>query len=500
VGEEVPEQRFSSEDRERYREKVKRCLAALRAMLEEDRFETGRDRIGLELEIYLVDRSGTPMMVNDALLERIESEDFQTELGQFNIEFNLPPRELVGTVHTELETELRKMLNHALEQAGSLDARMIIVGILPTLTDLHVTRENLSRNPRYTMLNDSILRMRGEDLRIEIEGTERLATRANSIMMEAASTSMQLHLQVDPEDFPRFWNAAQAISAPQIAVGSNSPFFLGKQLWHETRIALFEQGVDTRPEELRAQGVRPRVWFGERWINSVMDLYEENVSYFPSLLPMLSDEDPLAVLSRGEIPALKEMSLHNGTIWRWNRAVYGSGVETGSDRPHLRVENRVLPAGPTVADAIANTAFYYGLVRAIADQEPPISARMSFEVASENFFSAAREGMDAQLFWPDVGPIAADELVLEHLLPLAHTGLDRWGVDTGDRDRYLGIVEDRCRRRQTGSTWQVQVARHLYDERGLDRDGALLEMTRRYIQHMHANEPVHTWPAPSAAS
>jgi hypothetical protein len=499
VGEEVRQHAFTREDRQRYREKVKRCIDALRRMLDEGRFETGRTRIGLELEIYLVDRSGTPMMVNEEVLTRIESEDFQTELGQFNIEFNLPPRDLVTTVHREMESGLRKILNHALESAEQLDARMIIVGILPTLKDLHVTRENLSRNPRYHLLNDQILAMRGEDLRIEIEGTERLATTANSIMMEAASTSMQLHLQVDPDDFARYWNAAQAISAPQLAVGCNSPFFLGKELWRETRIALFEQSIDTRPEELQAQGVRPRVWFGERWISSVMDLFEENVSYFPALLPELDDEDPIATLDRGDVPRLREMTLHNGTIYRWNRAVYGSGSETGTEVPHLRVENRVLPAGPTVIDEIANAAFYYGLVRAVADLDPPLPQRLSFSAATENFFAAARDGLESTLYWPGIGPLPASELVLDHLLPLAEDGLRAWEVDPDDRDRYLGTIEARCRTGQTGATWQVRVARHLHDVEGLDRDDALLEMTRRYIDHMHANEPVHTWPLPNGS-
>ncbi len=492
MGEDVQPRDFTREDRQRYREKVKRCLDALRHMLDEEMFETGRQRVGLELEIYLVDRQGTPMMLNDEILARIESDDWQTELAQFNIEFNLPPRDLVGGTLSEMERELRKILNHALEEAEQLDARMLIVGILPTLRDLHVTRENLSKNPRYHLLNDQILQMRGEDLRIEIEGSERLVTMSNSITMEAASTSMQLHLQVDPDDFARYWNAAQAIAAAQLAVGANSPFFLGKQLWHETRIALFEQSIDTRTEELQAQGVRPRVWFGERWIDGVIDLFDENVRYFPSLLPIIEPEDPFEQLEQGRIPRMKELTLHNGTIYRWNRPVYGPGLQVDVDRPHLRLENRVLPAGPTVVDEIANAAFFYGLLRAVADGDP-IRQQLSFSAANENFFAAAREGLDSQLYWPIVGPGPADELVLEHLLPMAYEGLDAWGLDPDDRDRFLGMIEQRCIRHRTGAAWQIEVANALYDA-GNDRSSALLEMTRRYLQHMHSNEPVHTWP------
>jgi hypothetical protein len=495
VGEEVAaDRRFSDEDRQRYREKVERCIDALRRMLDEELFETGRDRVGLELEIYLVDRSGTPMMVNDDVLSAMESEDFQTELGQFNIEFNLRPHELEGKVLTELHEELKTSLDHAIQTAQSLDARIVIVGILPTLQDLHVTRENLSRNPRYHLLNEEILAARGEQLRITIEGSERLAVGANSIMMESASTSMQLHLQVDPDDFARYWNAAQAISAPQLAVGCNSPFFLGKELWRETRIALFEQSIDTRPRELQEQGVRPRVWFGERWVDGPLDLFDETVRYFPPLLPILDDEDPLEVLEGGGVPSLPELALLNGTVYRWNRPVYGPGEE----RPNLRVENRVLPAGPTVVDAIANAAFYYGLVHAIADQEPPVRERLSFSAATENFFAAAKDGIDTQLHWPELGIVAATDLVLEHLLPLAAEGLDRWNVDAGDRDTYLGIIEERCRRHRTGATWQARTFRKLYEDGGLEREEALLEMTRLYISNMRTNEPVHTWPLPGA--
>lgn len=489
MGQEVEARDFTREDRQRYREKVKRCLDALRAMLEGDRFETGRDILGLELEIYLVDRSGTPMMINDEVLKRIESADYQTELAQFNIEFNLAPHRIVGAVFRELEEELRTSLNHAQRRAGELDARMVIVGILPTLKDLHIAVENLSRNPRYALLNEQILAARGEDLRIEIEGHEKLTTWANSIMMESASTSMQLHLQVDPDDFARYWNAAQAISPLQLAVGCNSPFFLGKELWRETRIALFEQSIDTRTEELAAQGVRPRVWFGERWIDSVLDLFEENVRYFPSLLPLIEDEDPLEVLERGDVPHLGELVLHNGTIYRWNRPIYA--VARG--KPHLRVENRVLPAGPTVTDAIANTAFYYGLLRSVADLDPPVTTRVSFSATLENFFSAARDGIEAQLYWPTTGAAPASELVLRHLLPLADEGLQRWGIDRSDRDRYLSIIEGRCRGLRTGASWQVEVFRRLHDEDGLPRDDALLEMTRRYLEHMNADIPVHEW-------
>ena len=236
---------------------------------------------------------------------------------------------------------------------------------------------------------------------------------------------MQLHLQVDPADFAVHWNAAQSIAGIQLALGANSPFFFGKELWRETRIPLFEQATDTRSEELRAQGVRPRVWFGERWITSIFDLFEENVRYFSALLPVCEAEDPVAMLERGDIPRLQELRLHNGTIYRWNRPIY----DVVRGRPHLRVENRVLPAGPTVVDILANAAFYYGLIRVLVEQERPIWSQMSFATAEENFHAGAREGIDARVYWPGVGEVPVAELVLRRLLPMAQEGLDRWGID-----------------------------------------------------------------------
>jgi hypothetical protein len=301
-------------------------------------------------------------------------------------------------------------------------------------------------------------------------------------------------VQTSPEQFAAYWNASQAISSVQLAVGANSPYCLGKELWRETRIPLFEQAADTRSEELKSQGVRPRVWFGERWINSVFDLFEENVRYFPALLPITSDEDPVAMLEAGETPQLAELRLHNGTIYRWNRPVYditptaGTG---GSERtPHLRVENRVLPAGPTVADLIANAAFYFGLVRHLAESDRPLWSQMSFQAAEENFETAAEDGIDATLYWPALGEVKATELVLRRLLPMAHAGLESWGVEAADRDRLLGIIEQRCLTGVNGASWFVD---RMHRRAGGDRYDALRATLLEYRERMHTNEPVHTW-------
>ncbi len=491
MGRDIQAVTISGEDRRKYRDKVQRSLDVFARMLREQLFEADPAQVGVEIELNLVDAAGCPSMRNAAVLDAIADPAWATELGQFNLEINVPPRPLAGDTVAELETEIRASLNAGDSKARRTGSRLLMIGILPTLGEEDMHEGTLSANERYKVLNEQIFAARGEDLRIHIEGAEQLLTHAGSITPEAACTSVQLHVQVSPEAFASYWNAAQAIAGAQVALAANSPYLFGRELWQETRITLFEQATDTRPDELKHQGVRPRVWFGERWITSVFDLFEENLRYFPALLPICEDEDPLAVLEGGTCPELAEMSLHNGTIYRWNRPVYAAVA----GRPHLRVENRVLPAGPTVADVVANAAFYYGLVRAVAEGQRPVWTQMSFATAAENLREAARSGLDARLYWPGLGEVPAPELVLRRLLPLARAGLSRWGVSPAHADRLLGIIQQRCLTGQTGASWQVATVRAL-TARGADRPEALRLMTQRYIEHMHSNEPVHTWPLP----
>ena len=492
MGRDIEVTEFTREDRTKYREKVKANLRVLRDLVDAGRFETGRRSLGIELELYVTDLDGHAAPINAKLLEQIRSPEFVTELAQFNIEFDIQPRRLADHVFAEVEQDLRDSLNYAWAKAEDLDARVMIIGILPTLTDFDVTEQNLSANPRYKALNDSILNQRGEDILIRIEGDETLETTANSILFEAACTSMQLHLQVDPNDFATYWNAAQVVSAPLVAVAANSPFFLGKQLHHETRIALFEQSTDTRTEELREQGVRPRVWFGEKWLTEgLFELFDENVRYYNALLPICEDEDPEAVLRAGDVPHLPELTLHNGTIYRWNRPVY----EVRKGRPHMRVENRVLPAGPSVPDSVANAVFYYGMLAGVVSSTPHLWEQMSFEAARDNFFAAARNGLNAKLYWPRISrEVPVSELIIKHLLPLAREGLVSWGVNADDVDHYLDIIEQRALTGQNGADWQIRTWHKLIDEEDFDRPHAAREMVLRYQQLSFAGQPVHTWP------
>ncbi len=489
MGEEVDLQEFSRADRTRHREKVRRCLDVFARMLRESRFDIENPMTGMEIEFNLVDDDGHPALKGMEVLEAIADPAFQTELAQFNLEINVPPRRLGARGVSGFEDDLRSSLNQAETRSNEVDAHMVMIGILPTLEDGHLGPAQISPNPRYKLLSDQILAARGEDLVIDIQGAERLRTTSESIMPEAACTSTQLHTQVSPDNFAAYWNASQAISGIQLAVGANSPYLLGRQLWHETRIPLFEQATETRSEELKEQGVRPRVWFGERWITSIFDLFEENVRYFPALLPITDDEDPLEVLQDGGTPALSELKLHNGTIYRWNRPVYDvvDGV------PHLRVENRVLAAGPSVIDTMANAAFYFGLVRTLAEDDRPLWSQMSFSAAEENFHVAAQHGIDARVYWPGVGEVDATELVLRRLLPMADAGLQQWGVEADERDRLLSIIEQRCVLRRNGASWFIERVQAREAE-GSDRAEALRTTLLTYRELMHANEPVHTWP------
>ncbi|MGC5028615.1 glutamate--cysteine ligase [Micromonospora sp. DT229] len=492
MGEEVGVQTFSRQDRARYRDKVRRCLDVFAEMLRESRFDIDRPMTGLEIELNLLDDDSMPAMRNADVLRAIADPAFQTELGQFNIEINVTPRHLAGTGTVEFEQHLRDTLNAADQRARTVGAHLVMIGILPTVLPEHLTAAALSANPRYALLNEQIFAARGEDLRIAINGVERLAVTADTITPEAACTSTQFHVQVGPDQFADYWNAAQAIAGVQVALGANSPLFFGRELWRETRIPLFQQATDTRAEEIKTQGVRPRVWFGERWITSVFDLFEENVRYFPALLPVCEEEDPAATLAAGGVPALSELRLHNGTVYRWNRPVY----DVFRGRPHLRVENRVLPAGPTVLDTVANGAFYFGLIRALAEADRPLWSQMSFSAAEENFNTCARHGIDAHVFWPGLGYLPVTELVLRRLLPLAQYGLDRWGLDPDERDRLLGIIEQRCLTGRNGATWQIATLHRLESTDRLDRPTALREVVRHYVDLMHTNHPVHEWPIP----
>lgn len=496
MGQEVSSSDFSREQRLSFRQKVLADLDVFERMLESSRFDFTRPQMGLEIELNLVDEDQNPMLNNREVLEELGEGDFQTEVGRYNIEMNVPPRPMAGDQAVRLE----RWLSHSLRQAGDAarvhGARVAAVGILPTLSDELFTGPWLSDGVRYQALNDLLLRERGEGFEVDIKGPtgESYSGYYDTIGPLSGCTSVQLHQQVTPQDFPVYWNAASAISGLQIAIGANSPYLFGRRLWAETRVPLFTQMVDTRSVELKYQGVRPRAYFGRAWITSIFDLFEENVNCFPALLPEASQDDPVSVYEAGGVPELRDLKLHNGTVWRWNRPIY----DTSQGVPHLRVENRVLPAGPSVVDMVANACFYYGLLESFTSSGRPLWTKMPFADADKNFIEASMRGIDARLQWPGLGRIDAVDLIGDHLLEAADDGLAALGLRREVRQHYLSVIEGRCRTRTNGASWQVAVT-EAYEAAGYSRGEALREMFSHYMEYTEDNLPVHTWEVPTIA-
>ena len=435
MGTEVDLQEFSRADRTRYREKVRRCLDVFARMLRESRLRhRGPDDRAWRSSSTSSTTRADPALKSTEALEAIANPSFQTELAQFNLEINVLPRRLGSRGVSGFEDDLRSSLNDAESKANEVHAHMVMIGILPTLEDGHLSPSNVSPNPRYKLLSDQILAARGEDLVIDIQGTERLRTTSDSIMPEAACTSTQLHTQVSPDNFAAYWNASQAISGIQLAIGANSPYLLGKQLWRETRIPLFEQATDTRSEELKEQGVRPRVWFGERWINSIFDLFEENVRYFPALLPITDDEDPLAgargrrhpVALRAEAAQRHDLPLEPAGLRRRSTACRTCGSRTACSPPDRPSSTR-WPTPPSTSGWCARWPRTTGRCGRRCRSRRPRRTSTSRPSTASTRASTGRASARC----------GATELVLRRLLPMAHAGLERWGVEPDEADRLL---------------------------------------------------------------
>ncbi|MCF4006736.1 glutamate-cysteine ligase family protein [Corynebacterium uropygiale] len=497
MGDAVSTERYSPLQRTRYRERLAEDLETFDRHLQRAEFDDAGS-IGLELELNLIDSAGQPAAVGPRVLESLSGDDeFQSEIGAFNVELNHPVVDMRGDGLERMERGVAARIERVREAAAQHGARPVMIGTLPTLTsDFLESEEWMTPENRYRALNNAIMESRGELVRIDLADREHLHREFHDIAPEASCTSMQLHLQVSPYDFAAAWNASQAAAASQVALSANSPLFLGHQLWHESRIPVFTQSIDTRTAELQNQGVRPRVWFGERWITSVFDLFEENVRYFSPLLPESREASGTPVV-QGGTPALHYLNLHNGTVWRWNRPIYAPAPRSSEGPAHLRVENRLLPAAPSVLDAIADAAYYYGLVHDLIRDTRPVWSRLGFAEAEHNFTSAARAGIHARLAWPTLGRVDAADLILDYLLPRARRGLEYLEVDRPLIDRYLGVIAERARLRSNGATWQLRTLRSLVPLNSLpqspERSAALAELVERYVALQATGEPVHTW-------
>jgi len=464
-------------------------LKALEHMMEESWFNETPLHIGAEQEICLVDPHMKPKPIAQKVLERIGHHDFTTELAKFNIECNLLPLEFTKTCFSDLEKSLHDAFQELKDIREEMEFETVITGILPTLRKSDMELGNLTPLKRYKALVNAIKKMRGRYYELRIRGIDELNIKHDSAMLEAANTSFQVHLQVAPHDFVKQYNISMAIAAPVLAIASNSPFLFGKRLWSETRIALFQQSVDTRVigEHLRDRS--PRVTFGHHWLEkSILEIYKEDIVRFKTMLMSDPEEDVMQQLEAGKTPELRALTTHNSTVYRWNRPCYGISP---NGKPHLRIENRVLPAGPSVVDEVANAAFWLGLMVGFHKEYDDITQKMHFDDARSNFVASAFSGHDTELTWIKGKKISVSELIKKELLPLAKEGLRQRKVKKEDIEKYLGIIEERNATRHTGANWILNSYTNL--SKGVMTEARSSTITAAMVKHQKTGKPVHEW-------
>ncbi len=465
-------------------------LQGLERLIEAGQLETGIRRIGAEQEMFLIDASKQPAPIAMELLERLSGDErLTTELARFNLEANLTPLVFGGNCLRRMEDELRELLVKVDRAAAEIDAGVALTGILPTLRMSHLTLENMTPNPRYMELNRATSALRDKDFHIVIKGLDEIDFTHDNVMLESANTSFQIHFQVGPEEFAALYNLAQAISAPVLAAAVNSPLLFGQRLWNETRVALFQRSVDVRSSTHKRRASPARVSFGDAWINeSILEIYKDDIARHRIMLSTGDlDEDPMKVIAEGGLPELRALRMHTSTVWRWNRACYG----VADGKAHLRIENRVLPSGPTVIDEVSNAAFFYGLMASFADEYPRIDHIMAFDDAKNNFFAAARHGLNAQFNWIKGRTFTARDLIVNELLPVARRGLETHGIDAADIDRYLRVIEERVESQQTGAAWALRSMATMDDA---PIDVCMRSITSAINKNQKTGLPVHRWP------
>jgi len=489
----------TTESRTKFARHLLQDVQALEYMLKHQWFETETIRIGAEQEMCLVDKKTLkPTPKNIQVLNRLKQFPWATtEIARFNLECNLSPQEFTGHALRLMETENRAQLSQVAESAKKSDALVVLTGILPTLRKFDLSLDNLTPKPRYRALIEAIQAQakssKGFELRLT--GIDELFISHESPLMEACNTSYQVHLQVTPDTFAPLYNIAQAITGPILAISANSPLVFGKRLWHESRIALFQQALDVRTTHDHMRQPEPRVSFGTNWLNdSIMEIYKEDISRFRVLLGSEVEENSLETVGRKEIPKLKALQVHNGTVYRWNRPCYGI---SDNGMPHLRIENRVIPAGPTVLDQVANSAFWLGTMIGMANKFKDVREHMSFADAKDNFVKAAQFGVDTEFTWFNNEKMGCCDLIVNKLLPIAREGLRSRGIVEEDIERYLGVIEARAKAHQNGARWLLQSYTKLNSE--VNQDEGLTVITSAMIKNQMSQKPVHTWELPDAA-
>ncbi len=472
-------------------------ITAFDYMIKNDWFESDVVRIGAEQEMCMVDKNNCkPAPIAMEVLEQMTEYPWaETELAKFNIETNFIPRVFEGDALRKMEEEALYTQKIIREKLKGFDAKMILTGILPTLRKFDLEMHNLTPKPRYFALIEAIRKQLSKNaFELHLEGIDELKINHNSPLLEACNTSFQVHLQVSPKNFSRYYNLSQALAGPIIAIAANSPLVFGRRLWHESRIALFQQSLDTRKSHDHMRESSPRVNFGKDWINnSVLEIHKEDIARFRVLLAGDVEEDSLSLINEGKVPKLRALQVFNSTVYRWNRPCYGI---SDNGKPHLRIENRVLPAGPTVIDEVANAAFWLGAMIGMGDLIEDITQTISFEDVRDNFMKAAQYGIDSEFNWVNEQKIRARDLILQELLPISRKGLQKQGINEEDIERYLGIIEARAKLHTNGARWQLRAFSKLKKE--YTQDEATAIVTASIIKNQEQEIPVHKWEMPSA--
>ena len=475
MGEEIKYSRFVKTDYQQYARHLQQETDLLEEWFNCNSLSRKDPVAGYELEAWLIDDHASPCPQNEPFLERVDNPYIFPELAKFNVELNVDPRSFNKTLLGDFERHLEKLWKHCQKVSANIGCNMLGIGILPTLTDNDLSLQNISSLDRYRALNEQVLRHRqGKTIRLKINGNDHLEVEHKDVMLEAAATSLQIHLQISQEQAVRYYNASLILSAPLVAVGANAPFLFNKDLWYETRIPVFEQSVDIGGIGGASSGPIHRVTFGSQYAReSLFECFNENLQHYPVLLPVTYDSDP---------EKLNYLRLHNGTIWRWNRPLIGFDAD---GTPHLRIEHRTMSSAPSITDNIANIAFYYGLVQYYATCNDPPESSLPFADAKDNFYRSAQIGLNHRIRWTDGDCYSIKDLVLNKLLAEAQTGLDQLGVAETESRHYLGIIEARVKSEQTGTQWQRRFA-ELHD-----RDMTIL--TRNYYCNQQYNKPIHEW-------
>jgi len=475
MGEEITYSRFIKADYQQYQKRLQQETDILAEWFGNHSLSNRKLVAGYELEAWLIGNNASPCPHNETFLELANNPYLFPELAKFNIELNVEPQTFNSNLLSDFERQLDQLWQQCKQTSKKIDCNILGIGILPTLTNNDLSLDNISSLDRYRALNEQVLRLRkGKTINLKINGNDHLEVEHKDVMLEAASTSLQIHLQTPQDMSVRYYNASMVLSAPLVVVGANAPFLFNKDLWYETRIPVFEQSVDIGGIGGAASGPIHRVTFGSQYAReSLLECFVENLEHYPVLLPVTYESAP---------EKLNYLRLHNGTIWRWNRPLIGFDDD---GTPHLRIEHRTMSSAASMVDNIANIAFYYGLVQYYATCIDPPESTLPFAETKDNFYRSAQIGLSHRALWTDGNRYSIKDLVLEKLLSEAETGLDKLGISDTDSKRYLGIIESRIRSEQTGTQWQ----RKFTELHG--RDMKLL--TRSYYRNQQHNKPIHEW-------